>query len=50
MRGPSYQDCQKSFARTGIPSESLKRRNQNSSSLVQIRGLEAASFASVPRF
>ncbi len=27
MRGPSYQDCEKSFARTGIPSENLKARN-----------------------
>ena len=27
MRGPSSQDCEKSYARTGIPSENLKARN-----------------------
>lgn len=26
MRGPSTQDCEKSYARTGIPSENLKKR------------------------
>jgi len=26
MRGPSSQDCEKSFARTGIPSANLMRR------------------------
>lgn len=25
MRGPSVQDCEKSFARTGVPSENLRR-------------------------
>jgi hypothetical protein len=29
MRGPSTADCEKSFARTGIPSENLKRKNQD---------------------
>jgi radical SAM protein with 4Fe4S-binding SPASM domain len=46
MRGPSYQDCEKSFARTGIPSENLKARNAAKSSqtldLVQIKGLQPA--------
>jgi AdoMet-dependent heme synthase len=37
MRGPSTQDCEKSFARTGIPSENLKSRKMATSSLVQIR-------------
>src|SRR5580704_5007236 len=36
MRGPSTQDCEKSFARTGIPSENLKARKA-SPSLVQIQ-------------
>jgi radical SAM protein with 4Fe4S-binding SPASM domain len=42
MRGPSYQDCEKSFARTGIPSENLKRRKAPDPSiqLVQIQGLQ----------
>src|SRR5712691_5111599 len=30
MRGPSYQDCEKSYARTGIPSENLKARKASS--------------------
>jgi radical SAM protein with 4Fe4S-binding SPASM domain len=29
MRGPSTADCEKSFARTGIPSENLKLKNGN---------------------
>jgi radical SAM protein with 4Fe4S-binding SPASM domain len=48
MRGPSYQDCEKSYARTGIPSENFKARNaspQSSQSLklVQIQGLQPAA-------
>jgi radical SAM protein with 4Fe4S-binding SPASM domain len=38
MRGPSSQDCEKSFARTGIPSENLKSKKLSASSLVQIKG------------
>jgi radical SAM protein with 4Fe4S-binding SPASM domain len=39
MRGPSTQDCEKSFARTGIASVNLmsKRSSASSSSLVQIQ-------------
>jgi radical SAM protein with 4Fe4S-binding SPASM domain len=44
MRGPSSQDCEKSYARTGILSENLKSRKASSQSfrsqLVQIRGLQ----------
>ncbi len=36
MRGPSIQDCEKSFARTGIPSENLKLKRSSAPSLVQI--------------
>jgi len=36
MRGPSIQDCEKSFARTGIPSENLKKKRID---LVQIGNL-----------
>jgi radical SAM protein with 4Fe4S-binding SPASM domain len=47
MRGPSTQDCEKSFARTGVPSENLKARNASPQSfqsikLVQIQGLQPA--------
>ena len=47
MRGPSSQDCEKSYARTGIPSENLKARNASprsfqSLNLIQIQGLQPA--------
>jgi AdoMet-dependent heme synthase len=53
MRGPSSQDCEKSYARTGIPSENLKKRKVsplsfNSSHLVQIQGLESTALNFVP--
>lgn len=37
MRGPSTQDCEKSFARTGIPSANMLAKHRASPSLVQIR-------------
>jgi radical SAM protein with 4Fe4S-binding SPASM domain len=45
MRGPSSQDCEKSYARTGIPSENYKRRHASpqplaSLNLVQIQGVQ----------
>jgi radical SAM protein with 4Fe4S-binding SPASM domain len=44
MRGPSRSDCEKSYARTGIPSAAMlrdsNRVSQISSSLVQISGLQ----------
>lgn len=48
MRGPSSQDCEKSYARTGIPSENLKARKAPQHSnrtlqLVQIQGLQPAA-------
>jgi radical SAM protein with 4Fe4S-binding SPASM domain len=48
MRGPSYQDCEKSYARTGIPSENFKARQASprtslSSQFVQIQGLQAST-------
>ncbi|HUO15355.1 MAG TPA: radical SAM protein [Verrucomicrobiae bacterium] len=56
MRGPSSQDCEKSFARTGVPSANMlaKRRaspnqaslDQASQRLVQIRALPAMAQAS----
>lgn len=39
MRGPSIQDCEKSFARTGIPSENLLSRKASTPSLIQIQQL-----------
>jgi radical SAM protein with 4Fe4S-binding SPASM domain len=38
MRGPSIQDCEKSFARTGIPSVNLQSRTGHVPKLVQIQG------------
>lgn len=48
MRGPSSQDCEKSYARTGIPSDNLKERKAFSQAfpplqLVQIQGLQPAA-------
>jgi len=43
MRGPSSQDCEKSFARTGIPSANLLSRKPNVAGLVQIQNLPAAA-------
>ena len=42
MRGPSSQDCEKSYARTGVPSENLKERRISRPlvQLVQIQGLQ----------
>ena len=39
MRGPSLQDCEKSFARTGVPSENLKQKKLSPLELVQIHEL-----------
>jgi radical SAM protein with 4Fe4S-binding SPASM domain len=43
MRGPSYQDCEKSYARTGIPSENLKAKKAASVTLIQIHGIASAA-------
>jgi radical SAM protein with 4Fe4S-binding SPASM domain len=47
MRGPSIQDCEKSFARTGIPSKNLlaKRPTGAVVGLVQIQGVRGAAVA-----
>ncbi len=41
MRGPSSQDCEKSFARTGIPSANMMAKKHAGANLVQIRPLSA---------
>jgi radical SAM protein with 4Fe4S-binding SPASM domain len=41
MRGPSSLDCEKSFARTGVPSANMLAKKRTAASLVQIR-LDAA--------
>jgi radical SAM protein with 4Fe4S-binding SPASM domain len=43
MRGPSSQDCEKSFARTGVPSANMLAKKQASANLVQIRFAPASS-------
>ena len=42
MRGPSIQDCEKSFARTGIPSANLTSKKLSVPGLVQIQPSVAA--------
>lgn len=39
MRGPSSQDCQKSYARTGMPSANMLLKRAAAANLVQIRAL-----------
>ena len=41
MRGPSSQDCEKSFARTGVPSANMLAKKREAANLVQIRVLPA---------
>ena len=45
MRGPSTQDCEKSFARTGIPSVNLLSKKRVPANLVQIQALPALATA-----
>ncbi len=42
MRGPSSLDCEKSFARTGIPSANLLSKKPSIAGLVQIQDLRTA--------
>jgi hypothetical protein len=37
MRGPSSQDCEKSFARTGIPSANMLATKLAAPNLIQIK-------------
>jgi AdoMet-dependent heme synthase len=46
MRGPSTQDCEKSFARTGVPSVNLLSKKRPAGNLIQIRPLPAFVSAS----
>lgn len=43
MRGPSSQDCEKSFARTGVPSANMLARKHAAANLVQIRAIPASA-------
>jgi hypothetical protein len=47
MRGPSSQDCEKSFARTGIPSANMLAKKASAAGLVQIRPLARPVVSSV---
>jgi radical SAM protein with 4Fe4S-binding SPASM domain len=49
MRGPSSQDCEKSFVRTGIPSANLMSRKPAPSGLIQIRGLSSPRLPATTR-
>jgi AdoMet-dependent heme synthase len=37
MRGPSSQDCEKSFARTGVPSANMLLKKRSAANLIQIQ-------------
>jgi radical SAM protein with 4Fe4S-binding SPASM domain len=45
MRGPSTQDCEKSFVRTGIPSVNLMSKKSAGAGLVQIQSVAAMATA-----
>jgi radical SAM protein with 4Fe4S-binding SPASM domain len=45
MRGPSPQDCQKSYARTGIPSANMLAKKRPAADLVQIQAAQTGSAA-----
>ena len=47
MRGPSSQDCEKSFARTGVPSANMLAKKRQAANLVQIRAIPTSAGASV---
>ncbi len=47
MRGPSSQDCEKSFARTGIPSANMLAKKRMGANLVQIRALPTSAATSM---
>jgi hypothetical protein len=51
MRGPSSQDCEKSFARTGLLSANmiLKNASRAQSTLVQIAGVRQPQDAPLSR-
>jgi AdoMet-dependent heme synthase len=40
MRGPSSQDCEKSFARTGIPSANMLLKKRSVANLIQIQNVQ----------
>ena len=43
MRGPSSQDCEKSFVRTGVPSANMLAKKQKAANLIQIRGVASST-------
>lgn len=47
MRGPSTQDCEKSFARTGILSVNLQNKRAAGAGLVQIQGLPTSPLVQI---
>jgi AdoMet-dependent heme synthase len=40
MRGPSSQDCEKSFARTGVPSANMLLKKRSAANLIQIQTVQ----------
>jgi len=48
MRGPSSQDCERSFAKTGIPSANMLAKRPSAGNLVQIRLHSSSACAPAP--
>jgi AdoMet-dependent heme synthase len=40
MLGPSSQDCEKSFARTGVPSANMLLKKRSAANLIQIQAAQ----------
>jgi hypothetical protein len=48
MRGPSSQDCEKSFARTGIPSANMLAKKLAAPNLIQIKAVQVQPVPAQP--
>jgi AdoMet-dependent heme synthase len=48
MRGPSSQDCERSFAKTGVPSANMLAKKRQASNLVQIRAVPISPSVRAP--
>lgn len=48
MRGPSSQDCERSFAKTGVPSANMLAKKRQASNLIQIRTVPISPAVQAP--
>jgi len=48
MRGPSSQDCERSFAKTGVPSANMLAKKRQAANLIQIRTVPISPAVQIP--